>query len=293
MREAFSDGIVWLSVNEGANERLPSLMRQLARTVHEDIGGSVGIPPTASNDGAAYMKQFVEEGHGRNGLKCLVVADNVWEEEVVSELLKTGMSVLVSARNAELVTGKHGEAVGVDKLSKEDAELLLRKTAELPLATRLPDAAVDLVELCGCVAMDLAFVGRWSTVRGAEHRNAWSEAAGKIRTEIDKIGRNPQHETAESTHVSRRKASLRAGFEDLAVGSEDTRVPWLYLALSVMQDGHEFTVKDAAVLLFDRAPGSDDEALVGKVVGILESWTILRSKKGTYQMLDAHSTFTR
>eukprot|EP00903_Cladosiphon_okamuranus_P014780 g13693.t1 len=292
-RKAFADGIVWLAVNEGANERLPPLMRQLARMVYEDIGGSVGIPPAKSEDGAAYIKQFVEKGHNGKGFKCLVVADNVWEEEVVSKLLETGMSVLVSTRHEELVTDKHGEAVGVDELSEEDAKLLLSKAAELPEGASLPDAAEDLVELCGRVAMDLAFVGRWSTVRGTEAREAWSKAVAKIKAEMDEIGRNPENKTAEVSHVTRREAILRAGFDDLAVGSGDRRVQQLYLSLAVMPDGHEFTVKDAAVLLVDRPPSPDDEAAVGKVVGILESWTILRPKKGIYQMLDAHSTFAR
>ncbi|CBJ27327.1 conserved unknown protein [Ectocarpus siliculosus] len=58
VRESFSDGIVWLAVNYGANKRLPSLMLQLARMVHEDIGGCVGGRPNESGDNAdAYIKQ--------------------------------------------------------------------------------------------------------------------------------------------------------------------------------------------------------------------------------------------
>ncbi|CAM9248138.1 unnamed protein product [Ectocarpus sp. 4 AP-2014] len=52
----------------------------------------------------------------------------------------------------------------------------------LPPEVRLPDDAVDLIDLCGRVAMDLAFVGRWSTVRGRHDRAAWSDAAAKPRT---------------------------------------------------------------------------------------------------------------
>eukprot|EP00903_Cladosiphon_okamuranus_P014785 g13697.t1 len=292
-RKAFADGVVWLTVNDGAKERLPLLMRQLARMVYEIVGGSVGRPPAQSEDGAEYIKRFVENGHNGKAFKCLVVADNVWEKEVVSKLLETGMSVLVSTRHEELVTGADGEAVGVDELSEEDAKLLLSKAAELPQGARLPDAAEDLVELCGRVAMDLAFVGRWSTVRTTEARSAWSEAAGKIRAEIDKIQRDPENEMAEGSHTSRRKAILRAGFEDLAVGSGNERVKLLYLSLAVMPDGHGFTVKDAAVLLFDRKPSPDDETAVAGVMEILERWSIVRSEEGTYQMLDAHSTFAR
>ncbi|CAM9661379.1 unnamed protein product, partial [Pylaiella littoralis] len=163
--ETFDDGVMWLS---------------LARMVHDDIGGSMGRRPVAADDGAAYIKERMENGHGGKGLKCLVVADNVWDKEVVSELLETGMSVLLSTRDEGLILRSSGKAVGVDHLSKTDAESVLKRTAELPPEVRLPDHAVDLIELCGRVAMDLAFVGRWSTVRGRHDQAAWSRAAQKI-----------------------------------------------------------------------------------------------------------------
>lgn len=117
VREAFSDGIVWLAVNEGAKRRLPSLMLQLARMVYQDIEGSAGRYPAATDDGVECVKRCMQRGHGGKGLRCLVVADNVWEEEVVSKLLRTGMSVLVSTRNEELVT-EPGEAVRVNQLAR-------------------------------------------------------------------------------------------------------------------------------------------------------------------------------
>eukprot|EP00752_Nemacystus_decipiens_P012273 g10879.t1 len=293
-RTAFLDGILWLTVNEGAGRNLPSLMLQLARMVYEDILESVGRRPAESNDGTAYIKQRICAGHGGKGLKCLVVADNVWDKAVISKLLETGMWVLLSARDEELVASQSGEVVCVDELSGTDAESVLRKAAELPPSVRLPDDAVNLVELCGRVAMDLAFVGRWSTVRGRQDRKAWSDAAEHVRAEMRQVGCDPENDVVEITRVLRRKAVLRAGFEDLAVGSEDKRVPWLYLSLAVMPDGHPFSVKDAAVLLFDRVPSADDEASVRGVLDILERWTIVRSAEmGVLRMHDAHSSFAR
>ncbi|CAM9913189.1 unnamed protein product, partial [Ectocarpus fasciculatus] len=162
VRQAFSDGIVWLT---------------LAHMVYEEIGGR---RPATTDDGAAYIKEQMQRGHGGKGLKCLVAADNVWETEVVWKLLETGMSVLLSTRDEALVTRRRGTVIGVDELSEVEAESVLRKASELPPETRLPDDAVDLIELCGRVAMDLAFVGRWSTVRVRSDRTAWSDAAGKV-----------------------------------------------------------------------------------------------------------------
>lgn len=293
VRETFSDGIVWLPVNEGAKERLPSLMLQLARMVHGEIGGSVGRAPSGSDAGATYIKEWIEEGHEGKGLKCLVVADNVWEEDVVSELVETGMWVLLSTRDESIVKGARGKTVVVDELSEADAESVLKKAAELSPEARLPDDAVDLIKLCGRAAMDVAFVGRWSTVRGRHDRASWSDAASTIRAEMGKVGHDPDNDSAEIIRAKRRKAILQGGFEDLAIGSDDERVQRLYLSLAVMPDGHAFSSKDAAVLLYDRSPSTEDEASVEGVVDVLERWSIIRSAQGAYRMHDAHTDFAR
>eukprot|EP00903_Cladosiphon_okamuranus_P021305 g19576.t1 len=302
VRETFSDGIVWLTVNEGSKDRLPFLMTQLARMVFGGIGGRVGCPPAEPGDGVAYVKTCMEKGHGGGGLKCLVVADNVWEEEVVSKLLETGMSVLVSTRNGELVA-EHGEVVGVDELSETDAESVLRRAAELPPDVRLPDDAADLIELCGQVAIDLAFVGRWSTVRGRRDRRAWSNAARKVRAETKRAGGDAENFVSGTSRTKRRNAVLQAGFEDLATGVDNERVQRLCLSLSVLPDGYGFTLKDAAVLLHDGVLDAQDEASVLGVVEVLERWSVVRSMKRwylrpqhdwtVYVLHDAHSAFAR
>ncbi|CAN0075431.1 unnamed protein product [Scytosiphon promiscuus] len=293
VQEAFSDGMVWLPVNKFAKDRLPSLLLHLARTVYEDIAHSVGDPPSASDDGAAYIKQLLGRGRGGSELKCLLVADNVWEEEVVSKLLETGMWVLLTTRAQGLVTRENGHVVGVDELSHSDAQSVLRKAAELPTDARLPDDAIDLINLCGHVAMDLAFVGRWSVVRGRQDRTAWSEAAGRIRHELGKIGGGTSADATVHARVTRRKAILRAGFEDLGIGSDDERVQKLYLSLGVLPDGHALTKKDAATLLYDHIASVDDEVSAGGVLDTLERWAVLRCEDGLYRMHDSHSGFAR
>ncbi|CAM9129863.1 unnamed protein product [Ectocarpus sp. 12 AP-2014] len=291
VREAFSDGIVWLSVNDGATERLRALMMHLARVVYEDIRGSVGRRPAGLDDGAAYIRQRMQSGHGGKGLKCLVVADNVWEEAVISKLLETGMWVLLSTRDEALVrSAEGGVVVGVDELSEEDAMSVLRRASELSPELCLPDDAVELVELCGRVAMDVAFVGRWSTVRGRSDRTAWSDAAAKVRSKIE---RSRVSDNVWDVRAVRRKAVLQAGFEDLAIGSDDERIPRLYLSLAVLPDGHAFTAKDATALLYDRAPCPEDEVSTEELIRTLERWSALRTEGGAYRMHDAHSGFAR
>ena len=82
LREFFSDGVLWLTVGRGANAS--HVMQQLAVAVHEDVRESVGSLPTDA-DGQAYVKRQIVDGSlGGGGLRCLVVADNVWDEEVSS-----------------------------------------------------------------------------------------------------------------------------------------------------------------------------------------------------------------
>lgn len=60
-----------------------------------------------------------------------------------------------------------------------------------------------------------------------------------------------------------------------------------------MPDGHAFSVKNAAIILYGEKLSSEDEASVGGVVGMLERWSILRLTGRAYRMHDAHSSFAR
>ena len=429
--EYFSDGVIWLTVNEGDGDqdRLPALMHRLARMVREEIGSLHGggcaaaagiavaeapVPAFSPGpegwglsggleDGAAYVKRVMKGGsetHGRvrqrqrRELRCLVVADNVCEPAVVAKLRETGMSVLLTSCDVDMVREAGSRAVVVGRLLDADADWVLRRASELPSDAPSPAGAKELVELCGRVALDLSFVGRWSTVRGSKDPMAWRDAADIIRADLrnleltqeeegarggisgkaaaaaaDSSGnananagsdrrrkRQPlrQHSTAScsttddgatasvssidtvSAHApsssggrtaardargNRRKAVLRAGFRDLVIGTGDPRVRYLYLALAVLPDGHEFTAKDAAVLLGGSqrgggvgAPGAEgrngegkggEERAARKVLKTLEAWNIVAPTEGrqgggggggnvtSYRMHLAHSRFAR
>lgn len=267
-------------------------MLQLARLVHENVGGSVGRPPARSDVGETYVRQRMLTGHGGREMRCLVVADNVWDEEVIAKLRETGMWVLVTTRDGALVSDADSEAITIDELSQEDAESVLRRAAELSPDVRLPDAAINVIDLCGRVAMDLAFAGRWGVVRGRNGSSAWSDAVDRISTELRNVGLDTARGIGEHA-AKRRRAILCAGFQYLAIGMDDEHVQWLYLALGALPDGHPFDVTDAAALLYDRKGNRKEEEAVGEVVETLERWSILRSSDGKYRMHDAHSNFAR
>ncbi|CAN0193370.1 unnamed protein product, partial [Ectocarpus fasciculatus] len=213
--EYFSDGVVWLPVNEGdgQRDRLPSLMKRLARLMYEEVGikhgfvapsvagagavgsddpwggprhdgGGSGSGAEDGGGGAAYVKALVEgggqqqqqqqaataaataaaaDGHGgarqRRPLRCLVAADNVCEAEVVAAIAETGVWVLLTTRDGDVIRRVGGKPVVVGRLLETDADWVLRRASELPGDESPPAGARELVELCGRTALDLAFVG--------------------------------------------------------------------------------------------------------------------------------------
>lgn len=214
----FPDGVLWLRVGEGggATECLPSLMRTLAQMLYEEVLGKLASDPMAvGGDSTSYIKKAVTVSDGgEGGLRCLVVADDVWEAAVVEKLRETGLWVLVTTRDDSVGFDKK---VTVYELPLNEAEKLLRGAAELEKGERLPDAAQTIVKRCNHVAMDVALVGRWSTVRtgkdGISRGNqAWEDALGEIDTHADAVRREgDENGVVMGSHEVSRLSVLRAG----------------------------------------------------------------------------------
>lgn len=292
VREGFPDGVLWLPVNKDAKDNLLGLMAKLATMVHEDIMGNVGHELGESEDGAAYIKERMSDRTGEPGLKCLLIADNVWDPEVITKLRGTGMWLLVTTRDEDLMKCPGGTSVVIGKMSKEDALSVLSKSSRIPSGARLPDdIAGQILDLCGNMPMDLAFVGRWGTVHSRYDRLAWSKAVDEIETELETMDTDTSEATNKELRANQRTAILRAGLRHL--GAEHEHVQWLYLALSLMPDGYPFSVPEVAVLLFDGKSNTDDEKAATEVVTNLERWSVVRAWGRRYRMHDAHSSFSR
>ena len=254
VRALFTDGVVWLRVGkgEGTADRLPRLMLKLAMRLHENAMNGVVDPPEAGEDGGSYVHKIVAQ----EKLRCLVVADDVWEKQVVEKLRETGMWVLLTTRFPEFVEPR--ERVVMDTLTEAEAEDVLRGAAELPPGERLCDAAMKVLEICDRVAMDTAFVGSWiSQVETKRKKNAWARAIAEIKAQGGVI--------VGAERDVNRPAILRAGFEYLA--KENIFAQKLYAALAVFPDGHCFGKSDAAVLL-------RDGELATTPISILERWGV-------------------
>lgn len=243
-------------------------------------------PPAVGENGESYVKKIVSQ----ESLRCLVVADDVWEAEVVEKLRKMGMWVLLTTRQPSMVGDN--ERVVVDELAQEEAEEVLRGAAGLPRGEHLCDGAMDVLKVCGFVAMDIAFVGRWSSVRAAngvpKSSRAWAGAVRDIETQIEDVRCQALISNAGEMNdrdVSRR-AVLRAGFKYL--GTEDALAQELYVMLAVFPHEHVFGDSDLSVLL------NHDEEVITATISILEQWAVVRADPSNrYRMHDAHVDFAR
>lgn len=290
VRALFPDGVVWLRVGkgEGAADRLASLMLTLAKSLCDAKGNSID-GPTVLDDGQSYIKRIVSQKEQR----YLVVADDVWETEVVDNLRKTGMWVLLTTRNASIV--EPSERVWMDELAETEAEEVLRGAARLRPDERLNDGAMEILKICGFVAMDIAFVGSWGSVRTTQSGIAkssalWADAVRRINFQIHDV--KAQACGMNELDINR-LAVLRAGFKYL--GAQDASALELYLAIAVLPDGHAFQERDAAVLIKDEEAPADDYMQIAKeAIAILERWAVLRVNTcGTYRMHDAHASYAR
>ncbi|CAN0504649.1 unnamed protein product, partial [Ectocarpus sp. 12 AP-2014] len=186
----------------------------------------------------------------------LVVADDVWQREVLDELQRAG-----------------------------EAEMVLRNAAELANDACLPEAAYDLMRRCEYAALDLDFVGRWSRTRRRTSELAWRGALDCIvDAQTRGEGRLP---------LSWRAAVLRTGLEELA--GENSANRELYLALAVIPRGQPFPPDVAAVLLYgDGRSGEEreDREEAKNIFETLERWSIItRVGSGWYRVHDEHTDF--
>lgn len=279
----FQKGVLWLPVGQGAANRLSELLLDLAIMVWETVlpkcvrapekGGAVVKP----EDGAEYIRGWVDEG----SRSFLVVADDVWENEVLEGLGKAGVWVLYTSRCGALSES----VVWFNRIGDEEAETVLKLAAELEESQRLPDAAHQLILKSECV-MDLAFVGRWSIVHGRTDAKAWQKA-------VDRIVAFQNGGAEGEKPISWRTAVLHAGYEELGRMSNN-QVSDLYLSLAVLPKGLAFAEKVAAVLLYGKDYSTDDLTAATKLSATLERFSILTLEDGgTHRVHDEHADFIR
>ncbi|CAM9637428.1 unnamed protein product, partial [Ascophyllum nodosum] len=287
----FHGGVLWLPVGHGAKDRIPALMLRLAGMVHEDVLEKACRPPRKADvgvepeDGADYIREAL----GKVGRRLLVVADDVWEEEVLQEMQKIGAWVLYTSQ----ADGLLGDApLRLDQLRTGEAEAMLRESAEIEKNENLPETAHEVIRRSAFLVMDLAFVGRWGTVRGKSGWEEWQTILDRIEQARDG-GEGGENSSGE--RLPWRTAVLRAGLRELALDASVNLE--LYLSLAVLPDGLAFGIEEVSALLHDDDSSScSPKALedAATVASTLERWSILTLEDGgRYRVHDRHAEFIR
>lgn len=83
----------------------------------------------------AYVREVVDDSNRR----FLVVADDVWEMEVLEELKRARVWVLYTTRLDCVLPG--APPLRLDQVLKEEAEMVLRRATNLRENVLLPEAA--------------------------------------------------------------------------------------------------------------------------------------------------------
>ena len=283
VRTSFQEGVLWLQAGKRAKDHLPELMFRLACMVYETVMQKECRPPRSAGpksdpeNGVSYILEVMDLSSRR----FLVVVDDVWDVEVLEELERAGMWVLYTSRQHDLLP----EApLRLDQVLKEEAEMVLRRAADLDDDAHLPKAVDRLMEGCEFAARDLAFVGRWGVVRHRNDDRNWQVALERI-AEAQK--------GSEGGHLlSWRAAVLRAGLEELARANPQAKE--LYLSLGVIPQGLSFPPEVATVLLHGSDWSAEASKAVRKVTATLERWSILTLQgDGRFRVDREHANFVQ
>lgn len=255
VRGYFHDGVVWLPVGgKGAKDRLPELMQRLANMVYDTVlkenGGESSPPPPRKpsvgadrQNGAAYIRGALgwsEKGAGRQRRqwRYLIVADNVYEPEVLEELKGVGACVLyTTTRSASGMRRDNGDIdwLRLEEMPAEEIDTVLRRACGVDSSANLPQHAHDLMKSYGSLVMDIAYVGRWGVINKTTNAEAWEMALNRIFVEGGEGG-------DQWTRRRWRTAVLFAGLADL--GRLNGKEKELYLSLAVLPKGLNFTVSE-------------------------------------------------
>lgn len=255
VRGYFHDGVVWLPVGgKGAKDRLPQLMHRLANIVYETVlkenNGEWSLPPPRKpsvgadrQNGAAYIRGALAWGEKCGGRqqrrwRYLIVADDVYEPEVLEELKGVGACVLyTTTRSASGMRCGSGDIdwLRLEDMPKEETDTVLRRACGLDSNAQLPQQAHNLMNSYGSLVMDIAYVGRWGVINKTTDAEAWEMALSRIFVEGGEGG-------DQWTRRRWRTAVLFAGLADL--GRLNGKEKDLYLSLAVLPKGLNFSVSD-------------------------------------------------
>ncbi len=245
VREAFPDGIVWLTIGKESSVSLEEQIKGLAAALNQEF--QVYSP-------AAYRSLL-------QGKQILVVVDDVWKQSDVEPFLPGPgeAKLLYTSRDKTLAgpLGAKSEEVGV--LEQPQARRFLARWSgreNLPL----PEPAAE----CKGPALGLAMIG--AALRG-QPGEEWGYLLGDLKkTRLKHIATRPGGYAYETLHASIKVSvdaldpDSKARYPRLAVLLEDMSAP--EALLRILWGGEKREVHRTARLLVDRSlPSRESEGI--------------------------------
>ena len=217
VRQAFPDGIYWLSIGQKPN--LLDLQNQL-------LGRLTGSKETLTKQQEAKdaMREALE------GRAALVVLDDVWMIDHANAFSVTAQParLLITTRNNEVLVGLGAEEHRVHVLSPSDALKMLAEWVGQKSPGELPLEAADVAKECGYLPLALAMIGAMIRLRPT----AWRDALGRLhRADLEAVKRNfpgypyPDLLRAIDVSVEGLESADRERYLDLSVFPEDHPIP--------------------------------------------------------------------
>ena len=249
IRQAFGDGIVWLSAGCDANSvTLLSNMKRLGMALGDDPYRYVD-ETTARSHLSALLADSI----------CLIIIDDAWDIEQVApfrDVLGPRCKLLITSRDTGLATSLGAIGHSVDVLADDEALTLLSKWAAQDIQS-LPHEAKEIIDECGNLPLAIAMIG--AMVR--DNPNRWEKALYRLHNaDLEKLRRNfPNYEyptlwQAIAASVDALDPDDREVYVKLAIFPYKTPIPEKVLTIFFEVDGYnEFDTQDVIDLLAQRS----------------------------------------
>ncbi|WP_447600475.1 NB-ARC domain-containing protein [Nitrospira sp. Nam80] len=210
VRRAFPDGIYWITVGQ-----TPDILG-LQDSLITDLSGK-GTDLTGLEPCKKLLKELFE------GKCCLVVLDDLWryDDALAFDALDAGSKLLITTRDATLLTALGAHEERLDRVSKDLALELLAQWSGWDHAS-LPLAAQEVAEHCGRIPLALALAG--ARVRDGM---AWEDLRDALARGHLEFLDHPYGSIFKSMRcsVDALPPDARRRYLELAIFPEDTVIP--------------------------------------------------------------------
>ncbi|BAY07666.1 NB-ARC domain-containing protein [Calothrix sp. NIES-2098] len=221
VRQAFPDGVLWITLGQ-----TPQIL-----TWQSYLASALGDKQAAFTE-VGLAKAQLRELFAQKA--CLLILDDIWrlDDATAFDVLGERCQMLITTRDAAIVTGLGGEEYQLAVLGKQQALELLAKWANQPeISQSSPhnDVALQVVRECGYLPLALAMVG--AMMRGKPHHR-WQNILEKLRSaDLEKIKQQfpnypyPNLLKAIQVSVDDLDEDCQQRYLEFAVFPEDTPIP--------------------------------------------------------------------